>query len=72
MCRFYGNRTGVNEGVLLAHLNVHGQVDGAYPEDGQLSILAADVLADFSGHGLVAALGLDLTERFAGNQLRSQ
>ena len=60
------NRTGVNEGVLLAHLNVHGQVGMVHVRTDlreQISKLAADVLADFGGGHrkfLVAALGLDL------------
>ena len=56
----------MNEGVLLAHLNVHGQVGMVHVRTNireQISKLAADVLADFGGghrEFLVAALGLDL------------
>ena len=56
----------MNEGVLLAHLNVHGQVGMMHIRTNireQISKLAADVLADFGGghrEFLVAALGLDL------------
>ena len=60
------NRTGVNEGVLLAHLNVHDEVGMVHVRTNireQISKLAADVLADFGGghrEFLVTALGLDL------------
>ena len=60
------NRTGVNEGVLFAHLNVHGQVGMVHVRTNireQISKLAADVLADFGGghrEFLVAALAFDL------------
>ena len=60
------NRTGVNEGVLLAHLNVHGQVGMVHVRTNireQISKLAADVLADLCRchrEFLVTALGLDL------------
>ena len=60
------NRTGVNEGVLLAHLNVYGQVGMVHVRTNireQISKLAADVLADLCRchrEFLVSALGLDL------------
>ena len=60
------NRTGVNKGVLLAHLNVHGQVGMVHVRTNireQISELAADVLADLCRchrEFLVTALGLDL------------
>ena len=71
------NRTGVNEGVLLAHLNVYGQVGMVHVRTDlwkQISKLAADVLADFGGghrEFLVAALGLDL-ERFCRGKIGCQ
>ena len=61
-----GHRTGMNECVLFAHLNVHGQVGMVHVRTNireQISKLAADVLADFGGghrEFFVSALGLDL------------
>ena len=57
---------GVDKGVFLAHLNVHGQVGVVHVRAHvrePVGQLAADVLADLGrGHGelLVPALGLDL------------